>query len=77
MSLIGFNVQFAAASPDLERAYTKALQTMTKAPWMAFPPQVLHNMGALGMPGVRRHSEHISLVAEVSVLRCGAVWHGV
>lgn len=50
-SIFRYRAQFARPDKMLLQACRVAEQRVCSAPWMSFPPQVLHNAEALGWPG--------------------------
>jgi hypothetical protein len=49
-STVLFKAQFADLSANMLTAYRKAEQRLTAAPWMSLAPDLLHSLGALGLP---------------------------
>jgi hypothetical protein len=50
VSTVLWKAQFADPSATMMTAYRKAEQRLTAAPWMALAPDLLHSLGALGLP---------------------------
>lgn len=76
-SLLSFKAQLADLSAEIVRASKLATQRITKAPYMAVPPDLLCDLNALSMPIEIRNLESLAAAARVGVIRRSGVWGDV
>lgn len=73
-SLVQFKAQLAEVDAATARAYTRACQRITRAPYMSLPPVVMDNLTAYNMPLEIRDLDTLATAAKAGVLWRRAVW---
>lgn len=76
-SLFHYKLQFASPSSEIRTVYRHAEQKLVKAPWMAFPPDIVENMKYLHFPLEARPLHLLERQAQVGVLLRSTVWNNV